>query len=66
MNRTDARPARPNTFPNTSSRLKVLFTEEGAVYKSVRYRNAEFWSKKNPYFTVAFESVTHQKLCGPV
>ena len=66
MNRHDVRRAQPNTFPNTSSHLKILFTDEGAVYKSVRYRNVEFWSKKNPRFTLAFEHITHQKLCGPV
>ena len=66
MNRPDALRARPNTFPNTSCRLKVLFTDEGAVYKSVHYRNAEFWSKKNPHFTVSFEHITYHKLYGPV
>jgi hypothetical protein len=66
MNRSDAFRARPNTFLNTSSRLKILFTNEGAVFKSVRYRSAEFLSKKNPHFTVAFEHITHHKLLGSV
>ena len=44
-----------DTFSNALSRLKVLFSDECAIYRSARNRNVVFWSKENPNFTQELE-----------
>jgi hypothetical protein len=46
MNSSYARRALPYTLSNTAFRLNVLLTDEGAVYKSFRYRITEFGLRK--------------------
>jgi len=44
-----------DTFSNSISRSKVLFSDECAIYRSARDRNVVFWSKENPNFTHELE-----------
>ena len=44
-----------DTFSNAVYRSKVLFSDECAIYRSVRDRNMVFWSKKNSNFTQELE-----------
>jgi hypothetical protein len=53
--RRDACHALLDTFSNTTSCLKVLFTEEYAIYRSSHNRNVVFWVKENSHFMVEFE-----------
>jgi len=64
-----------DTFSNAVSRPKVLFSDEWAIYRSVRNRKVVLWSKENPNFTQELEhnpphvmiwaGVTSDYLTGP-
>ena len=45
-----------DTFVSISSRGKVFFSDECAIYRSSRSRNVYFWAKENPHFV---EQVAH-------
>jgi len=44
-----------DTFSNATSRSKVLFSDECAIYRSARDRNVVLWSKENPNFMQELE-----------
>ena len=75
MDRYESCRALLDTFSNAVSRSKVLFSDECAIYRSVRNRNVVFWSKENPNFTqelehnplrvMMWEGMTSDFLIGP-